>query len=75
VLRQLAREGRLDDPAGELGDQPARTGDLLRPEPFQRVLKRVRRQQLRQPIEHLFRSTLFRAGPGDTHPHHLDLLA
>src|SRR4051812_49257632 len=45
VPGQLGTERGLDHPARELGQQPARPGDLLRLEALQRVLERVLGQQ------------------------------
>jgi hypothetical protein len=50
MLRQLGPQGGLDHPARELGQQPARAGDLLRLETLERVLERSRGQQLGQTI-------------------------
>jgi hypothetical protein len=44
-MAQLSAQCRLEHPAHELGDQSARTGDLLRRQTLQRVLEGVRRQQ------------------------------
>ena len=42
ALGQLSAQRRLDHPAGELGQQPARVGDLLRAQPLQGILERPR---------------------------------
>jgi len=50
VLGQLGAQRGLDHPARQLGHQPPRAGDLIRPEALQRVLQRIVGQQPREPI-------------------------
>ena len=58
VLGQLRPQRGLDHPPGQLGQQAARPGDLLRLEALQRVLQRVLGQQAREPIPSLLNRTL-----------------
>src|SRR3954447_11308026 len=60
VPGQLGTERGLDHPARELGQEPARPGDLLRLEALQRVLERVLGQQARKPIPSPLNRTLVR---------------
>jgi hypothetical protein len=62
VLAQLGTQRGLDHPTGELRQQPARPGDLVRPKPAQRVLQRVVGQQTREPIPSLLNGTLVGGG-------------
>ena len=74
VLGQLGAQRRLQHPARELAHQPARPGDLLRPEPLQRVLQRVLGQQPREPIPNLLNRTLGHRGTRRSIPLNLDFL-
>jgi len=50
VLVELGLRGGVDDPPGELGDQPAGTGYLLGAEALQGLVQGVCRQQIGQPL-------------------------
>jgi hypothetical protein len=58
MLAQLGAQRGLHHPARELRDQPARTGDLLRRQPRQRLIERVGGQQPRKPIQGSLTGTL-----------------
>jgi Transposase IS116/IS110/IS902 family len=55
VAAQLGSEGGLDHPAGELGQEPAGTSDLLRLKALERALEHLRGQQTRKTINDLIR--------------------
>jgi hypothetical protein len=52
MAAQLRPERGLDHAPGELGDQPARTADLVGLDALERLLQRVTRKQLVQALEH-----------------------
>ena len=58
VLGQLGAQRGLDHTAGELRDQPARTGDLIGLKALQRVLQSVGGQQPLQPLARVIDGTL-----------------
>jgi hypothetical protein len=53
MVSQLALQRGVDHPTGQLGEQPARTGDLIRIKAPQGVLKLISGQQARQAINEL----------------------
>ena len=63
VLAPLGAQRRLEHSAGELAHQPARSGDLLRPQCLQRVQQRVVGQQAREPSPNVLNRTLRTRGP------------
>jgi very-short-patch-repair endonuclease len=62
MLGQLDPQRGLDHPTGQLAQQPARPGDLIGLKALQRVVKRLGRQQLGQPVDRRPRRTLRRLG-------------
>src|SRR3954447_10845071 len=58
MLGQLRPQGSLDHAAGELAQQAARTSDLVGLKALQRVLERVGRKQLGEPVDRRIRRTL-----------------
>src|SRR3954453_22289880 len=74
VAGQLGAQRALKHPAGELAHQPARTGDLLRDQPFERVLERLLGQQARETFPKFLNRTLVSGRPRRPPLTELDLL-
>jgi hypothetical protein len=62
MLGQLGAERRLDHSARELRQQAARPRDVIGIEALQRVLERVRRQELGEPVDRRLRRPLRSVG-------------
>ena len=63
VLGHLGLQRRLDDPAGQLGQQPARAGELLGLKALDGVIQRLLGQQPGEAVDDLLRRLLGSAPP------------